>query len=146
MRSKKLPQRVINILTAVSDTTGFQKIKGYVCLLKQALYGLRQSAFLWNETFTDELKDMGFEPLDEDPCILIRCAEDYIVIYVDDMIIAATTDEGIGRFINELSSRFNTKILGEPSRFLGCKLVRNIDDDTITMSQSAYVPDILKES
>ncbi|KAJ9400822.1 hypothetical protein DTO282F9_2390 [Paecilomyces variotii] len=89
---------------------------------------------------------MGFEPLDEDPCILIRCAEDYIVIYVDDMIIAATTDEGIDRFINELSSRFNTKILGEPSRFLGCKLVRNIDDDTITMSQSAYVPDILKES
>lgn len=55
------------------------------------------------------------EPLDEDPYILIRYGEDYIVIYVDDMIVAASTDEGVGRFINELSSRFNTKILGEPA-------------------------------
>lgn len=62
------------------------------------------------------------------------------------MIIAATTNKRIDRFINELSSQFNTKILREPSRFLGCKLVQNIDNNIITISQSTYIPNILKES
>jgi Reverse transcriptase (RNA-dependent DNA polymerase). len=89
---------------------------------------------------------MGFEPLDEDPYILVLDGEQYIIIYVDNILIAAPTEEDIESFVEELSTRFGTKILGEPSRFLGCKLHRDQMKKTITMSQAGYVPEILANS
>jgi Reverse transcriptase (RNA-dependent DNA polymerase). len=130
----------------MQQPVGFSTGDSQVCRLQQALYGLRQSAYLWNQTFTKELKDMGFKPLQEDPCILIREGEHYVVIYVDDMLIAATTEAAVNIFINEISERFGTKVLGEPSRFLGCKLFRDRERRTITMSQASYVPGILQDS
>jgi hypothetical protein len=40
-----------------------------VCILKQALYGLRQLANLWYKTLKEELKRLGFEELLDERCI-----------------------------------------------------------------------------
>jgi hypothetical protein len=124
--------------------TGFEQGENLVCQLLQAIYGLRDSAFFWYETFVKELKKRGFKALPEDPCVFVKKSKDsYILIYVDDAIIAAQTDEEIDTFLAELDKVFKLKILGEPQRFLGCDIYRDYTAKTITISQSSYVEKII---
>ncbi|KAG0156038.1 hypothetical protein PDIDSM_3214 [Penicillium digitatum] len=70
----------------------------WVCTLNQALFGLRDSAFLWNEEMDCKLRQIGFHPLDDDPCVYVKgkgTELTIMMIHVDDFIIAAPTDEDI---------------------------------------------------
>ena len=61
-----------------------------VCLLLQALYGLKQSPLLWYEEFTKFLKGLGFAALHSDACVFQHVyTQAIIVIYVDDLILMA---------------------------------------------------------
>mgnify|MGYP006876471932 FL=1 len=40
----------------------------WVCILNQAPFGLRGSAYLWNEEMNCELCQIGFHPLEDDLC------------------------------------------------------------------------------
>jgi Reverse transcriptase (RNA-dependent DNA polymerase) len=117
--------------------TGYYGNRNDVCLLSQALYGLRQSAFLWNRTIDKKLRDMGFTPLFEDPCVYIRkSGNTFAIIYVDDAIIAATSKEEVDQIKKELNTEFPLKDLGEPDKFLGCHLIRDYENSTIILSQA----------
>lgn len=43
--------------------------KGWICQLKQALYGLRDSAALWNKELDTRLNRIRFYARDNDPCV-----------------------------------------------------------------------------
>jgi hypothetical protein len=124
--------------------TGFQTDSNVVCLLLQALYGLRESAFLWNKLFTVEIKKLGFTPLLEDSCVFLR-GDDILILYVDDSLIAAKTKGEIKGYIEGIKKSFGIKELGEPSRFLGCKITRDREKRTITLSQCHYVQKIINQ-
>jgi len=40
-----------------------------VYLLLKAIYSLKQAPLLWYDTLIEYLKTIGFEPIDEDPCV-----------------------------------------------------------------------------
>lgn len=127
--------------------TGYEPKSRKVCLLSQALYGLRQSAFLWNKTLDQKLRSMGFTPLVEDPCVYIRqTGTSFTIIYVDDAIIAAPTREEVDEIKKELNKDYPIKELGEPGKFLGCQLTRDYDNNTITLTQSSFIDKILAEA
>ncbi|KAG0157502.1 hypothetical protein PDIDSM_4687 [Penicillium digitatum] len=114
----------------------------WVCTLNQALFGLRDSAFLWNEEMDCKLRQIGFHPLDDDPCVYVKgkgTELTIMMIHVDDFIIAAPTDEDIEKVVNELRQYYDLKDLGEPKQYLNCALHRDYDNCTITMSQEAYI-------
>ena len=66
------------------------------------------------------------------------------MIYVDDLLITNKDVQAIDEVIKQLNMTFKVKVIGEPARFLGCALSRN-KDNSITVSQQAYIDDILKE-
>jgi Reverse transcriptase (RNA-dependent DNA polymerase) len=66
-----------------------------------------------------------------------------LAVWVDDAIIASPTKEGIENVKNGLKQEFKLKEMGEPSRFLGCKVSRDRSKRTITLSQEGYVRKIL---
>lgn len=137
LRDKKLYMRT---------PTGYEQ-NNKVCLLQQALYGLRQSAFLWNKTIDRKLKSMGFQPLSEDPCVYIRKSrKSFAIIYVDDAIIAASTKEEVHQIKKELNETFPLKEMGELNKYLGCHLIRDYEKKTIILSQAPYVEKILAEA
>uniref|UniRef100_A0A1X7SRT8 Reverse transcriptase Ty1/copia-type domain-containing protein n=1 Tax=Amphimedon queenslandica TaxID=400682 RepID=A0A1X7SRT8_AMPQE len=83
----------------MSQPEGF-KVKGkenYVCQLKRSIYGLKQSPRCWNTTLDMQLKSMGFAQTKGDPCLYVSTDGDPVIIavYVDDILIAAVTDEKI---------------------------------------------------
>jgi hypothetical protein len=97
----------------------------WVCVLNQALYALRDSAFLWNQELDEKLQLLGFLPLDDDACVYTKGSGSQMSIlkvHVDDFIIAAPTDAEVSTIADGIKGFFPIKDLGEPAVFLGCAL------------------------
>ncbi|KAJ5752248.1 hypothetical protein N7520_009165 [Penicillium odoratum] len=113
--------------------TGFDR-KGYVSLIKRALYGLRQAAHLWFHKFKDILEGMGFRGLTLDPCVFVRdgC---FIIIYVDDaFVISEDQNDAV---IEEIGRAVVIKDLGEPTKFLGCAVTIDKPGNTKSSIESS---------
>lgn len=123
----------------IDQPTGFIQDTNQVCQLQQALYSLKQAGMLWNKTLNKELVKIGFKPIIKDACIYrIPARNFYLMLYVNDTIITAPTKHNIKQIKEDLSHRFQLKEMGEPSRFLGCRLARDYNKSTITLAQDAY--------
>jgi hypothetical protein len=62
----------------------------YVCKLKKAIYGLKQSPRAWYSHLSDHLHPLGFVPSAADTSLFILSRLEvtmYILVYVDDIII-----------------------------------------------------------
>ena len=118
-----------------------------VCRLKRSIYGLKQSGRCWNNTLHEELKKMGFVQSASDPCIYIASEGEMciVAIYVDDIIVAAKTDDRILQVKRDLSKRFKAKDLGELHHFLGMKIIQNQNTAEVWIGQPAYTQDILEK-
>ncbi|CAK9816176.1 Copia protein [Anthophora plagiata] len=119
-----------------------------VCKLNKALYGLKQAARCWYEVFDKSLKDKGFKNSAVDRCIYILengniLKNIYVVLYVDDLVIATANSETMESFKNYLMNKFHMTDLKEIKYFLGIKVER--DNNKITLDQSAYIQTVLEK-
>ena len=74
---------------AVSNKNG-EKL---VLRLNKSLYGLKQSVRNWNHTLHVYLTDNGFQRSINEPCFYFNHADNvYLLIWVDDLLISATTN------------------------------------------------------
>ena len=122
--------------------TGYGKDPKTVCLLLRALYGLKQSGYLWYVLFKKKLISMGFESMLEEPCLFINTAlQIHIILYVDDALIASDSAAKISQFYESIKTSFPIKIIGEPNRFLGCDI--NREGPHMTLDQTAYIKSFL---
>lgn len=68
----------------------------------------------------------------------------YLLIYVDDMLVAAKNMEPIQELEKELSVKFDMKDLGAAKRILGMEIVRSRATGELWLSQEGYLNKILK--
>ena len=115
-----------------------------VCKLKHSIYGLKQSPRCWNTTLDQQLQDMGFIQSTSDPCIYTASeGESFIIgVYVDDMILAGSSDERMTQVKEALSNRFQMKDLGELHHFLGVRIIQDVEKGTIWIGQPLYTENI----
>lgn len=76
-----------------------------------------------------------------DPCLYVMSDQGkfcYVLIYVDDLVIASKYDGMIERCEDVLSSEFKIKNLGEIRDYLGLRINR-IPDGGFAVNQSAYI-------
>lgn len=120
-----------------------------VCLLKKSLYGLKQSPRQWNKRFDKFMRDQEFTRSTQDQCVYIKeVAENrfvYLLLYVDDMLLAAKGMDEITKLKKLLSSEFDMKDLGSARRILGMDIFRNREAGTLQLSQSEYLQKVLKK-
>ena len=130
----------------VRQPTGFDDGTGRVCLLEHALYGLPRSALWWYQTLTQTLADIGFYPLQHEAC-LFRNAKTRVLIllYVDDLLIAAPKTTLIDNTGTDLSTFFQLKALGPVFRFLGIEIHRNREKRVINLTQKLYTKKLLSK-
>ncbi|GKB73939.1 retrotransposon protein, putative, ty1-copia subclass [Tanacetum coccineum] len=93
-----------------------------VCLLNKSLYGLNQSPRQWSYALGEYI---------------------YLLLYVDDMLIACKSKAEIGSTKSLLKKEFDVKVLGEAKKILGMKIVRDRNRKILRVSQSGYVSKIL---
>ena len=81
---------------------------------------------------TPELKKLGIEPLTTDGCIFKNEARGaLLLLYVDDLRVAAATTADIDYTVDSLASIFELKKLGEAGTFLRYSIVRDRDNRMI---------------
>ena len=83
-----------------------------------------------------------------DSCIFIKHVEDevcIIVVWVDDFLIASNRDRLVKELLSNLAKNYKFKLFGEPSLFLGVKLLRDRSKKTLQISQTDYLVDVLKK-
>ena len=66
-----------------------------------------------------------------------------LIVYVDDILIAATSLEHIVNVKNQLKAEFNMRDLGKAQLFLGISIMRDREKETIFLSQTRYIQSML---
>jgi hypothetical protein len=123
---------------------GVDLLPGQVLLIRRSLYGLKQAARDWYERCMRELAKLGFEKTPADPCMLRHRGKNIILlVYVDDISIAARSMKDINWFKDEFKKLFKVKDLGEIDKILGIKITRDRQNRTLRMDQSHYLADVL---
>lgn len=117
-----------------------------VCKLNRALYGLRISPKKWNKRFTEVVLSVGLKNDDSEPCLFTWRENEkvlFLLIYVDDIIIASNDSNKLKQVISKLKDEFEMSELGEPKEFLGISIRRDREQQEIILSQEKYVDKIL---
>lgn len=119
-----------------------------VCLLSRSLYGLRQAPRAWFTRFTDYVKSISFTQTRSDSSLFVlRAGGDvvaYLLLYVDDMVLAASSSALLHQLVAKLQNAFAVKDMGPLAYFLGINVRRTNDD--FFLSQAQYVDDLLERA
>lgn len=111
-----------------------------VCLLKRSIYGLKQSARVWNRHVDAVFRKLGFKPSSADPCLYVRKRGNtytYVLIYVDDMLVVCKTEEEFNGIHQALRQHFDVTSLGDVRHFLGIEIER--DGNGFVLNQGRYI-------
>ena len=120
---------------------------GLVCKLHRSLYGLRQSPRAWFGHFGFVVQEFDMTRSTSNHSIfyhhtsLGQCI--YPIVYVDDIVITCSDQEGIRKLKQHLFSHFQIKDFGKLKYFLGIEKAQS--NSSMVISQRKYVLDILEE-
>lgn len=115
-----------------------------VCKLNKTLYGLKQAPIEWNRKFDNFVKTLGYVRCEADRCMYVRRqgnSVSYLLVYVDDIIVAAESQALVNSIKSKLMAEFKTRDLGDLKYFLGIKISRS--EGKLYMSQTNYLKNVL---
>ena len=125
-----------------------QRESGLVCRLRRSLYGLKQSPRTWFSRFSSVVQEFGMLRSTADHSVFYhhnssgQCI--YLVVYVDDIVITGSDQDGIQKLKQHLFTHFQTKDLGKLKYFLGIEIAQS--SSGVVLSQRKYALDILEET
>lgn len=129
----------------INPPEGYAEKEGVVYKLEKSLYGLKQSGRNWNRVLHDCLTENGFTQNQADHCVYSQESQEgkvIIIVWVDDLIIAASDERKLKKVKGMLAEQFKMKDLGQLKHFLGIDF--DFSDDCIKMSQEKYTNKILQ--
>ncbi|KAG9450795.1 hypothetical protein H6P81_010760 [Aristolochia fimbriata] len=122
--------------------------ENWVCKLNKSLYGLKQSLRQWYKRFDRFMKDQKYTRSKYDNCVYLRKLQDrsyiYLLLYVDDMLIAAKSQVEIDRLKAQLNKEFEMEDLGEAKKILGMEISMNRERGKLWLSQKQYLQKVLQ--
>jgi hypothetical protein len=129
-----------------SQPTGFVDAAhpGHVCKLNKSLYSLKQAPRAWYSRFATYLVSLRFTEAKSDTSVFIYhhgTEMAYLLLYVDDIVLTASSQPLLQQIINALKKEFAMKDLGAIHHFLGVAVQRQ--KDSMYLSQRQYTLDIL---
>ncbi|RVW79774.1 Retrovirus-related Pol polyprotein from transposon RE1 [Vitis vinifera] len=106
-----------------------QRESGLVCRLRCSLYGLKQSPQAWFNHFSSVVQEFAMYRSTTDHSVfchhnsLGQCI--YLVVYVDDILITGSDQNGIQNLKQHLFTYFQTKDLGKLKYCLGIEIAQS---------------------
>jgi hypothetical protein len=97
--------------------------------------------------FTSHLLRLGFIGSRSDPSLFIYSRNKdtvYLLVYVDDIVLTASSEQLLRQTITALDHEFSLKDLGTLHYFLGVAIARS--SDSMFLSQRQYILDIIERA
>lgn len=109
------------------------------------MYGLKQSARVWNQKVNKTLESIGFRQSTTDNCLYIK--DDgkiltYVLVYVDDIIMASLNEETIEDVAKEIGKVVQINCLGDLNYYLGVQIHRDANG-IFHINQKTYIEKLL---
>jgi len=121
-----------------------RKYPEYIC--QRAIYGLKQGPVQFKKKISGTLENIGLIPIHSDRCVFIGRVEGdivYMVLYVNDAIMASSSKRAIELVIAEFSKTFELKV-GDATTFVGIEINRDKGTGAIRLSQASYIRKLLE--
>jgi histone deacetylase 1/2 len=112
--------------------------------LDNALYGLKQAPRPWYSRLSSKLLTLGFFASKSDTSLFIYHKSNvtiFMLIYVDDIIVASSSQAATDAVLRDLIQEFALKDLGDLNLFLGVEVQKM--HNGIVLNQSKYAHDIM---
>ena len=118
----------------------------HVCLLQRSLYGLKQAPRAWYQRFATFIRHLGFTASASDTSLFVYKEGDRVayLLYVDDIILTASSTDLLHHIIQRLHSEFAMTDLEDLHHFLGISVTRS--PDGLFLSQRQYALDLLQRA
>jgi hypothetical protein len=116
----------------------------HVCRLNKSLYGLKLAPRAWYNMFASFIRSIGFvEARSDTSLFVLRRGSNmaYLLLYVDEIILTASSTDLLRSIISSLTVEFSMKDLGSLHHFLGMSVTRNTTG--MFLSQHHYILEIL---
>ncbi|GKC03889.1 ribonuclease H-like domain-containing protein [Tanacetum coccineum] len=120
------------------------RFPNHVCRLQRSLYGLKQAPRAWFQRFACYATRAGFYHSRCDSSLFIYRQGSqiaYLLLYVDDIILTASSIALLQQIIDSLHKEFDMTDLGALNYFLGISVVRH--STGLFLSQKKYALDLL---
>ena len=121
----------------------------YVCLLYKSLYELKQSPRQWYKRFDDFMVSKGYYISKYNNCVYFGGSDQgriaYLILFIDDMLIANKYKLEIERLKNLLKAEFEIKDLGNAKKILGMDITRDRSVGTLFLSPAKYIKKVLEK-
>jgi hypothetical protein len=113
-----------------------------IAKLKKCLYGLKQSPQRWYDTIRAILEGIGMQATTGDKCLFYELKDEkknYLLLFVDDMLIAFQSEKLLKRLSDALNKAFGeiTDQVGPVLSFLGITITQT--DEEITLDQAGFI-------
>ncbi|XP_071680359.1 uncharacterized protein [Lolium perenne] len=119
----------------------------HVCRLHKSLYGLKQAPRAWYQRSATYLSSLGFTASVTDTSLFVlKSGADmaYLLLYVDDIIITASSTTFLHHLLDRLHNEFAKTDLGDLHFFLGIAVSHF--SDGLFLSHRQYAADLLQRS
>jgi hypothetical protein len=93
-----------------------------------------------------ELEGMSFTASGADPGLYTAQVQGtivYVLVYVDDILVAASSSEAVSWVKEQLAAAFDVRDLGEAAYFLGMRLVRDRGSRTLKLTQQRLATELV---
>jgi histone deacetylase 1/2 len=112
----------------------------YICKLDKSLYGLKQAPRVWYSRLSSRLLALGFVPSKADTSLFLLHKPGItmlLLIYVDDIIVASSSDLATKNLLLQLNTQYATKDLGDLHYFLGIEVHKRPNGLLLTQGKNA---------
>ncbi|GJX11376.1 ribonuclease H-like domain-containing protein [Tanacetum coccineum] len=119
----------------------------YVCHMQRLLYGRKQAPRAWFQRFASFITRVGFQHSKTDTSLFVyHQGSDiaYLLLYVDDIVLTASSTALLQRIITLLHGEFAMTDLGSLNYFLGIFAQRS--KSGLFLSQSKFAAEILERA
>ena len=121
--------------------------ENFVCRLKRSIYELKQSPRQWYKKFNVFIVSHGYIKSPYDSCAYHSKVEDgshiYLLLYVNDMLIASQNLLAIQRLKSLLGSEFEMKDMGVAKNIFGMEIKKDRDQKKLFLCQKEYIKKVL---
>jgi hypothetical protein len=109
-----------------------------VCKLKKSLYGIKKSPRQWYTRFDSYMIKIGYKRCEYDRCVYWKSLDDgsfiFLLLYMNDMFIAAKSIVKVNKLKVLLSREFDMKDLGTAKKILGMEIHKDRDAKRLWIS------------
>ncbi|KAG8503021.1 hypothetical protein CXB51_000861 [Gossypium anomalum] len=144
----KLPKGVdfTDVFSLVVKHSSIRALLGIVAMHDLELEQL-DSPRQWYKRFDSFMTSHDFKRSSFDSCVYFKKNSDgsfvYLLLYVDDMLIAAKDKREIRKVKAQLSEEFEMKDLGPAKKILGMEILRDRKVSKLYLSQKGYIEKVL---